>query len=105
MASRKSSESGAVRPGGEVAVDITDAGTAGDGVEYTQISAMLIDKKNTAAAYGKVADADASQIVVAIPAGIPYGEYTLNIFAIKNLIIVDFDIFVYLFSKSSFVIL
>lgn len=81
MASRKSSESGAVRPGGEVAVDITDAGTAGDGVEYTQISAMLIDKKNTAAAYGKVADADASRIVVAIPAGIPYGEYTLNIFA------------------------
>ena len=80
-ASRNSSESGAVKQGGEVTVDITSMGTPENSVEYTQISAMLVDRKNTVAAYGKIADTDAEKAVITIPAEIPKGNYTLKVFA------------------------
>lgn len=80
-AARNSRESGAVKPGGELIVDISSTGTPASGVSYTQISAMLVDKSNTVAAYGKIADPDATQTVLTIPAATPDGEYILKIFA------------------------
>lgn len=81
VAERNANESGAVKPGDKVTVDITDIGTPDVGVSYTQISAMLVNSDNTVAAYGKIADKDASKVEVTIPAGISFGDYTLKIFA------------------------
>lgn len=80
-ASRKTNESGAVSPGGEITVDIDSIGTPDSGVAYTQISAMLVDSNNTVIAYGKIADADVANIEVTIPDQVADGDYILKIFA------------------------
>ena len=46
----------ALTAGSNIEVKVTDVGTPGDGVTYTQISAMLVDSTNTVLAYGKISD-------------------------------------------------
>lgn len=80
QAERKGNESGAVTPGGEINIDISRIGTSDSGVEYSQISAMLVDKNNSVAAYGRIAGPDASQASLTIPPGTPDGDYILKVF-------------------------
>ena len=55
--------------GSSVEVKVTDLGTAGTGVTYSQISAMLVDGNNTVLAYGKISG----------DSGAATGTYTVNI--------------------------
>lgn len=80
-ASRGNGESGAVKPGDEMTLNIGQLGTPYGGVEYTQISAMLVDQNNTVLAYGKIASKDAGSATVTIPASLSVGQYTLKVFA------------------------
>ena len=53
----------------DVTVKVTDLGTEGIDVDYTQISAMLLDSENTVLAYGKISGGE----------GLKTGEYTFKI--------------------------
>lgn len=63
-------------------VCIDAVGTPDEGMEYTQISAMLVDGKGTVFCYGKVGKTvKTGEVEIAIPEKIPAGTYGLKVFA------------------------
>lgn len=71
---------GNVSPGGQVTVRVTDL-ASGNRQPYTRISAMLVDKRGTVIAYGKVSDEiQKGSLSFSIPQGVPEGSYTLKLF-------------------------
>ena len=77
-------DSGLVKPGEKVSVNITSMGTIMEDVDYEQISAMLVDERGTVIAYGKIKDIDGNGIGtvdVKIPESAENGQYTLKLFA------------------------
>lgn len=79
-ASREGSD--VLKPGGQVTVNIDSLGTPeSTGVAYNQISAMLVDKNNTVAAYGKIGATTSNSAAITLPIGLARGEYTLKVFA------------------------
>lgn len=79
-ASREGSD--VLKPGGQVTVNIDSPGTPeSTGVAYNQISAMLVDKNNTVAAYGKIGETTSNSAAITLPSDLARGEYTLKVFA------------------------
>lgn len=77
-------DSGVVKPGNSVSVNITSMGTVMDDVDYDQISAMLVDESDTVISYGKIKDIEGNGIGtvdIGIPEGVENGKYTLKLFA------------------------
>lgn len=77
-------DSGVVKPGNSVSVNITSMGTVMDDVDYDQISAMLVDESGTVISYGKIKDIEGNGIGtvdIGIPEGVENGKYTLKLFA------------------------
>ena len=69
-----------VKPGEQVQVSISSV----PDYQYTQISAMLIDRAGNVAAYGKIADiAESSTIFLTVPKDVLPGAYHLRLFAEK----------------------
>ncbi|MDO5572472.1 MAG: DUF6273 domain-containing protein [bacterium] len=82
-ATRKSGETGAVKAGEKMHVDVTNIGSKNTGVAYNQLSAMLVDGNQTVVAYGQVKDTDETDnnLEVTIPSDIKNGTYTMKVFA------------------------
>lgn len=73
-------DSGAVEPGETLNVRVNSLGTADTGVEYSQISAMIVDADGSVLYYGKAADADTGEITITVPEDLADGTYTLKLF-------------------------
>jgi len=79
FAAQRSSE-GQVGSGDKVTVEVT-ALASGSSLPYTQISAMLADRKGTVLAYGKISgELQTGEVGITIPEGIPDGKHTLLVF-------------------------
>ena len=76
------SDTSCVEAGENVKIAIKKIPTLTDGNEYTQVSAMIVDKNNTVVAYGKIEDeAKICYTNVTIPEGLSAGDYTIKVFA------------------------
>ena len=76
------SDTSCVEAGENVKIAIKKIPTLTDGNEYTQVSAMIVDKNNTVVAYGKIEDeAKVCYANVTIPEGLEAGDYTIKVFA------------------------
>ncbi len=81
-ASRKDSEANAVPAGYGFLVDVNDMGNAGEGVNYSRISGMLVDANGRVESYGMLSDIAATgEVLVNVPSTTPAGDYTLYVFA------------------------
>ena len=86
VAERKSGETGNVKKGEKLTVNVTNCGIpyAGSFLAFNQIAAMIVDANGTVAAYGKITDnVKEGKIEVTIPNDnqIKAGIYTLKVFA------------------------
>lgn len=81
-ATRKDSENNAVPAGYGFLVDVGDMGVADKGVNYSQISGMLVDAQGNAVSYGMLSEIAATgEVLVNIPFSVEAGDYTLYVFA------------------------
>lgn len=63
-------------------LEVDAVGTPDAGVEYTQLSAMLVDGEGTVLSYGKIGNkVEAGKVEIEIPEKIPAGTYGLKVFA------------------------
>ncbi|HIX63782.1 MAG TPA: hypothetical protein H9852_05070 [Candidatus Mediterraneibacter colneyensis] len=74
-------DSDRIVPGGKLAVQIDSLGTADAGVEYSRVSAMIVDAEGTVQYYGKAAEAETGAADIDIPSDLADGTYTMKLFA------------------------
>lgn len=68
-----------VEEGGQVTVNVT-ALPNDNSIQYTQISAMIVDNDDNVIAYGKVADVKTGEITFNLPSAVHEGDYIVALF-------------------------